>query len=392
MSKLYQNGSSMKASLRFISLVAYSVIGLGVLCNMIFYSTFGSGASSVIYALIGLLFDLAKIAFVGLFVYFIQRDDDQYFSIGAVCVVMWLALSALSLLASYGFLSQINEQYEMARLKETAIYAEHQAAAENAQAKVNRLAQYAKVDTAGIAAQIGSLKQANQTLFNSPANNSLGQPTGRTVGQMTADCSNRNWYTNHYCGQVTDNNALIQQLQAQSDAHQRYQAALAHYQAAQQAFSQLTVASTSNQTHPMFVNIGQLMNNPAGRIKNLYILLSSLVLELLASVLMFARYHVIFGVLDRRSNPINDEPNPKPIALPNQKGCQLRNDLLRQVKQDIAAGKLNRLSFRNLQRTYQISPSMAKSIRQALLREGIAEMDEVTHQLTRIRTNSKLIA
>jgi len=40
------------------------------------------------------------------------------------------------------------------------------------------------------------------------------------------------------------------------------------------------------------------------------------------------------------------------------------------------------LSFRTLQRTYQISPSTAKRIRQALIREGLAKMDAATHQLT----------
>jgi hypothetical protein len=60
----------------------------------------------------------------------------------------------------------------------------------------------------------------------------------------------------------------------------------------------------------------------------------------------------------------------------------LSEKLLQQVKDDIAAGTLTRLSFRHLQRTYQISHATAKSIRQALLREGIAQMDEATHQLT----------
>jgi hypothetical protein len=55
--------------------------------------------------------------------------------------------------------------------------------------------------------------------------------------------------------------------------------------------------------------------------------------------------------------------------------------LLQQVKQDIADGDLNNLSFRNLQRTYQISPAVAKLIRQALLREGVAQMDKTTRQL-----------
>jgi DNA-binding GntR family transcriptional regulator len=66
----------------------------------------------------------------------------------------------------------------------------------------------------------------------------------------------------------------------------------------------------------------------------------------------------------------------------NQSTGWLSDELLQQVKNDIAAGKLTRLSFRHLQRTYQISHTTAKQIRQALLRQGIAQMDETTHQLT----------
>jgi hypothetical protein len=94
---------------------------------MIFYSAFGNGASSVLYAIIGLLLDSAKVVFIGLLAYFI-RDADRYFTAIVVCMIFWLALSILSLLASIGFLSQINEEYEAERLKDSAIYAQHQAA------------------------------------------------------------------------------------------------------------------------------------------------------------------------------------------------------------------------------------------------------------------------
>jgi len=47
-----------------------------------------------------------------------------------------------------------------------------------------------------------------------------------------------------------------------------------------------------------------------------------------------------------------------------------------------AQQELTVLSFRTLQRTYQISPSTAKRIRQALIRDGL--MDAATHQLTLI--------
>ena len=107
---------------------------------------------------------------------------------------------------------------------------------------------------------------------------------------------------------------------------------------------------------------------------------------------MFARYKltVELGPSDYQSNEI---PNQSAITLPtgtrltipatNHKPARyLPDELLQRVKHDIATGQLTVLSFRTLQRTYQISPSTAKRIRQALLREGLAKMDEATHQLT----------
>jgi hypothetical protein len=255
---------------------------------------------------------------------------------------------------------------------------------------LNELADYANVDSGTIAASIASLRQANQTLFNSKAKNSAGQRTGRTVGHMTADCTKTNWYFDHYCGKAINNNASIQQLQARLEGHQRYQAASAHYQTTQQAFSDLTISSAANQAHPLFINIGQLTNNNPSSVKGIYILLTSLIVELLASVLMFARYKLAeeqFSLTDQTNpNPRNITPQsarlPLNRAANNPSTDWLSDKLLQQVKNDIAAGKLTRLSFRHLQRTYQINHATAKLIRQALIRDGIAQIDETTHQLT----------
>jgi len=64
-----------------------------------------------------------------------------------------------------------------------------------------------------------------------------------------------------------------------------------------------------------------------------------------------------------------------------QPGSATRNNgtANQRVKNDLATGKLTVLSFRTLQRTDQISPSTAKRIRQAPLRESL--MDAATHQL-----------
>jgi hypothetical protein len=376
--------------LRFITAVAYSFLAVSLLCNLIFYSAFGIGGSTLLYAIIGLLFDLAKVIFIALFASLL-RDVDRYYPYIVGCVIIWFALAVLSLLASIGFLSQINEQYEAARLKDSAIYRQREQAVENAQAKLEELADYAQLDNQAIAAQIASLRQENQTRFQTPAKNSAGQRTGRTVGQMTADCTKTNWYFNRYCGNVTDNKASLQRLQARLDSHQRYQSALEHYDNAEQAFNELTATETANKAHPLFINLGLLTNSTPATVKGIYILFTSLILELLASILMFVRHKL--GQLsisagyqvNELCNSALNAPKPMPLPMTTEHWSTtgwLSDPLLQQVKNDIAAGKLTRLSFRHLQRTYQISHNTANRIRQALLRERIAQMDATTHQMT----------
>jgi len=377
-----EEGTMNKWNLRSISLITYGLIGMSIWCNMTFYSTFGSGSSSVVYALIGLLLDLAKMALIGFIVYFI-REIDRYLTEAALCVGLWLVLSLLSLAAAYGFLSQINEQYEAERLNTSVIYTQHQAAVDNAQAQLDQLAQYASLDTVAITAKIGSLTAANQTLLNSQSNNSIGQRTGRTVGQMTVHCTENNWYSGHYCGEFINNKASIQQLQARLDGHDRYQSVHAHHQMAQQSFRELTVtgAAAANQAHPLFFNVGQFTSNPAASVKRGFIFLTSLIFELLASALMFMRFRVTSG-----STWVHSSQAVTPISAQIDALSIASNDtislLLEQVRNDIATGRLKSLSFRTIQRTYRVGPPTAKLIRQAMLREGIAYMDKNTHQIT----------
>jgi hypothetical protein len=372
-----------KWSIRLISLVAYGVFSVGILCNMIFYSGFGNGLSAVVYAFIGILFDLAKVVSIVVFVYFV-RDFESHITETTICAITWFVLSVLSLAAAYGFFSELNETYEAMRLKDSAIYAQHKQAVDNAQAKLDNLAQYAHVDTAAIKAQIASSQGATEAFFNTIAKNSLGQSTGRTVGEITAQCTKENWYTRQYCGKRLLNQAQIQQLQARLDGYQRYQSALAHHQTAQNAFNELAIVGAANQAHPLFVNIGRLTNNNASDVKGFFILLTSLVVELLVSVLMFVRSKLLFG--PRLKASVNTTPFMPPTeieahSIPTQFTDNTTPPLVEQVTNDIATGELTSLSFRTLQRKYQIGSSTAQIIRQAMLREELAQMDETTHQL-----------
>jgi hypothetical protein len=370
-------------NIRLISIVAYGFFGMGIICNMIFYSGFGNGLSSVVYAILGILFDLAKVACIVSFVYFV-RDFERNLTETTICAIAWFVLSVLSLAAAYGFFSQINEIYEAMRLKDSAIYVQHKQAVDNAQAKLDKLAQYAEVDTAALTAQITSYQSANERFFNTVAKNSHGQSTGRTVGQLTAQCTKDNWYTRQYCGKRLDNQAQIQQLQARLHGYQQYQSALAHHQTAQKAFNELAIVGASNQAHSLFVNVGQLTNNNASDVKRFFILLTSLVVELLVSVLMFIRSKVLLGPLLKPS--VNTTPFVPPIEIetrtvPTKFTANTTHPLVEQVTNDIATGELTSLSFRTLQRKYQIGQSTTQFIRQAMIREGLAQMDETSHRL-----------
>jgi hypothetical protein len=74
-----------KWSLRVISLVAYGIFGIGILCNMIFYSGFGNGFSTVVYAFIGVLFDLAKVISIVAFVYLVRDERKPYHRDNHLC-------------------------------------------------------------------------------------------------------------------------------------------------------------------------------------------------------------------------------------------------------------------------------------------------------------------
>ena len=342
--------------LRFFGFVAYGLLGMGMICNMTFYSGFGTGFSSVTYTMVGLWLDLGKVASILALVYFIRRDLDRYFVQASVCAVFLFLLSVLSLGAGYGFLSEINEALEAKRLKESAIYEMHLNAVQEARAQLDNLAQYATVDEASLTAQIAPKPPIKRCSINRPKT-VMDRVRAKPSGKSPITALNKTGIL-VLCG-VANNNALIQQLQAQLMGHQRYQAAKAHYQSAQQAFNELTVTGVANRPHSLFVNLGQMTDNKPESVKGIFLLLSSLMVELLASVLLYLRDTIISDLLtpltpvktvteqDRKLSRLTPtETDIKPVLLPPVD--QATEELLERVYNDIATGELTRLSFRTL--------------------------------------------
>lgn len=368
-----------KWRLRYLSFIATGLVVMGILCNVIFYSEFGQGFSSVVYALIGLLLDLTKIAIIGLFVMFIADFEKNIIEV-TICAAVWFVLSLLSFGAAYGFLSQVNERYEAARLKESNIYAQHENAVKVAQEKLDSLAQYASVNPQSLEAQRSTLQT------------SLAQQKARR-----ARCPH-DWYKN--C--INPTQAKIDGIQAkllplitQLDGHAAYQSAVQHKQAAIEAFSKLD-GSKAVKYHPLFVNVGGLTNSEPRSIKSVFILLTSFVVELLASVLFFLKARLVslaYVYTQPCTQPytVNTDVGLQPVqsAQPQQiqqvavqnpaavpaLNPQNHTAVYQQIVADIRAKNLTSGSFRTLKAKYKLNQNEIAAIRNQLVADGLAVMN-----------------
>ena len=368
-----------KWRLRYLSFIATGLVVMGILCNVIFYSEFGQGFSSLVYASIGLLLDLAKITIIGLFVMFIA-DFEKNIIETTICAAVWFVLSLLSFGAAYGFLSQVNERYEATRLKESNIYVQHENAVKVAQEKLDSLAQYASVNSQSLEAQRSAL-QADLTHWET----------------KKARCPH-NYYTkciNPAQAQINGIQAKLLPLGVQLDGHTAYQSAAQHKQAAIEAFSKLD-GSKAVKYHPLFVNVGGLTNSEPRSIKSIFILLTSFVVELLASVLFFLKARLVslaYVYTQPCTQPytVNTDVGLQPVqpvqpqqmqqvAVQNPAAVPALNPqnhtaVYQQIVADIRAKILTSGSFRTLKAKYKLNQNEIAEIRNQLVADGLAVMN-----------------
>ncbi len=365
-----------KWRLRYLSFIATGLVIMGILCNVIFYSEFGQGFSSLVYASIGLLLDLAKITIIGLFVMFIADFEKNIIEV-VICAAVWFVLSLLSFGAAYGFLSQVNERYEATRLKESNIYVQHENAVKVAQERLDSLAQYASVNSQSLEAQRSTL-QASLTHWET----------------KKARCPH-NYYTkciNPAQAQINSIQAKLLPLGAQLDGHAAYQSAVQHKQTAVEAFSKLD-GSNAIQYHPLFVNVGGLTNSEPRSIKSIFILLTSFVVELLASVLFFLKARLVslaYVYTQPCTQPytVNTDVGLQPVQPQQMQQTAVQNPAVvpalnpqnhtavyQQIVADIRAKTLTSGSFRTLKAKYKLNQNEIAEIRNQLVADGLAVMN-----------------
>lgn len=248
----------------FITFLARGLIIMSVICNVLFYKDFG-----VAYGIFGMLLDLSKIAVIIAFVIFsgdIQRNIVEVTG----CLIAWVILTIISLGAAYGFLAQINENFEQKRLKSSRIYESHQQAVATAQQRVDSLSQYASLDTS-LSGTIATLK-GNVSTWEA----------------KKSACPAR-WFTkciNPAQAKIDHFTEQLRVAQAKLDGYQSYQSALENKDTAMRAFAALDVSST-DAIHALFRDLGAAIGVAPIVVKSSFIILTAIMTELLGSFFMF---------------------------------------------------------------------------------------------------------
>lgn len=391
--------------LHYLSFIATGLVVMGILCNINFYSEFGQGSSSLVYAIIGLFLDLAKIAVIRLFVIFLADFERNATEI-TTCAVAWFVLSLLSFGAAYGFLSQINEQYEITRLKASNIYTQHEEAVKTAQQKLDELAQYASVNPLLLETRRAQLQ------------------TSLTQWETKKSRCPKNWFVN--CldpaqEQIDKIQAQLLPIAKQLEGHTAYQSAIQHKQMAIEAFSKLD-ASSAMPFHPLFVNVGNLTNTQTSSVKGTFILLTGFVVELLASILFFLKARLLslpyvfiqntrtstkpytqtcivntdaglspiqapstgvstsppVATLDLQTNSTN-QTNQINLATPantNAVNNTVNTTVYQEIVADIHSGNLTSASFRMLKAKYGLTQNDSTKVRNQLVVDGLAKLNK----------------
>ncbi len=345
---------------RYINLLVILLVTMGIVCNVIFYSSFGTGFSSIVYAIIGMLLDLSKIVTIGLFVLFLT-DFERYVVQVVLCAVSWFVLSLLSLGAAYGFLSQVNEQFEQKRLIASNVYQAHQGAVDSAQLKVDSLSNFASLDLNGLKSELSAEKTQ--------------------VGAWQAKydrCKPRHWTNcfNPAQAKIDIHTAAAAAIQAKIDNNEAYHSAIQHHNSVQQKLATLGTTGAVS-AHPLFVNLARATGNDPASIKSFFIFLTSVVVELLASVLIFLKntlqpprdiLHSVQPATLTPVQPLNtgltrEAHNVQPDGVDFDK-----------IVAALKSGELKNASFNALRAFAGINQKQATAIRDQLIQNGKAQL------------------
>ncbi|EDN66164.1 secreted protein [Beggiatoa sp. PS] len=280
----------------------------------------------------------------------------------------WIILTAISLVAAYGFFSLQNQRFESKQLKQSALYLQAVSNVEKADAQVSDFSRYASVD-------VDALKQSHSDLQNV-----LSQAKSKL------NACPKNWFTK--CirpaeANIKSINDRLSPIVLKIEGHDQYQSAVLHQSNMQTAFENMDSGKAiTASVHPVFSNMDNLAEGTsANDLKAFFLLITSIVLELLGSIVYYLKTQLTLNddTVPHTVNIRSSTPLPKPVAI----ASTVSNNTVPYIKleADIVSGKVTNLSFNSLRvwlKEHNVTgavDNVIKSLRSYCVTEGLAVQD-----------------
>jgi len=379
------------ASLRgTIFIAGIALFGISVMCNFLLYSSFSDDLLyQSTYAGMGIAFDVTKLCMafsIGLCFYALEA-----YIFATIAGVFWLVLTAISIISAFGFMSVVNNQMENHALVSSAIFKSAENALDTSQARMDDLSKFADESTF-LASQknVMVLTQAKQDFMQSTATNSVGSAAGSVASRVGA-CAGSGYYVRKYCPQIDDFQKQIDAENVIIQGHQAYLGAMAAKNNRLDAMLGMDVSNSnvSSHLHPMFIGLATLLGKSADHVKYVFLIISSILCELLGSfsLVLYSRLNSLVGLKretrthpERAASSQNSPSSPVNTRTHPERADEDGLEMLDEVNDAIDNGKLTNLSFKSLkefgdEQKQPMNQSTIRKIRDELVRNGRAVKD-----------------
>ena len=368
-----------------IFIVGIALFGISLMCNFLLYSSFSDDLLyQSTYAGMGIAFDVTKLCMafsIGLCFYALQA-----YVFAAIAAIFWLVLTTISIISAFGFMSVVNNKMENQALVSSTIFKSAENALSASQSKLDGLSKFAD-EPSFLAAQknVERLTQSKLNFMQATAKNSVGASAG-SVGSRVGTCEGAGYYVKKYCPQIDDFQKQIDAENVVIKGYQAYLGALAAKNTRLDALTGMDVsnANVSSHIHPMFVGLAALFSTKAERVKYLFLIISSILCELLGSFSL-----VLYSRLDSlETHTQSVESHAQSVQGHTENGQKQMPKLVKtpihimfnEVVKAIDEGKLTNLSFKSLkawgsEQKQTLNQDAIRKIRDDLVKSGRAVKD-----------------
>jgi len=359
----------MSAGLRAATtLVGIALCALSIMLNFQLYSslTGSSNLEQFSYQYIGVSLDIAKVLCLLLASYFwFKSSDGRAVLLGSFCFIFYVALSSISLSAGWGFGLNATANGERERLASSYTMKAFEGQIEEGKQKASNFASFANVDSTTLKAKQGRILVDIET-----------------ATLKLSKCP-RNWFTN--CinpanAELREYRRQLAEISTQLKGKASYQAGISEQNTAAMQIGKLDGSQMGTQVfHPLFIAMGDLFLVTPRQAKQVLLLITFVVLELLGTLLFTiglissnkgqsSHTAVTTGFVKSEKSPAHRLRVPskkassdQPMASPDQPMASPDQTILARADSDVEGENANRFTaIKNAVIAKDIKPTLAE--------------------------------